>query len=178
MKEEIIKLRQEGKSYREISNLIGCAKSTVIYHCNDDQKLKYRDRQRKRRKDDVIGQKLYRYRYKKEFFEKIRDFQRRDKSKVVPIKEYNFNIENLLNKIGENPKCYLSGVNIDLQNGKSYHLDHIIPASRGGKNSLDNVGILNSTINKMKHDLTPDEFISKCIQILEYQGYEIRKRDE
>ena len=31
--EKIISLRQEGKTYKEISEILGCAKSTVSYHC-------------------------------------------------------------------------------------------------------------------------------------------------
>lgn len=34
MKEEIIKLRKEGKSYREIEKEIGCSRATISYHCN------------------------------------------------------------------------------------------------------------------------------------------------
>ena len=33
MKEEILKLRKEGKSYRQIEKLLKCSKSTISYHC-------------------------------------------------------------------------------------------------------------------------------------------------
>ena len=33
MKEEIIKLRKEGKSYRDIQKELGCSKSTISFHC-------------------------------------------------------------------------------------------------------------------------------------------------
>ncbi len=33
MKQEIIELRKKGKSYKEISNELGCKKSLVSYHC-------------------------------------------------------------------------------------------------------------------------------------------------
>ena len=38
MKENILKLRKEGKSYNEIKEIIGCALSTISYHC-----LNYKD---------------------------------------------------------------------------------------------------------------------------------------
>lgn len=45
MKEEIVKLRKEGKTFNEIKKIVGCAKSTISYHCrkeniNDFNKLK------------------------------------------------------------------------------------------------------------------------------------------
>ena len=33
MKEEIIKLRKEGKSYREIEKEVGCSRANISYHC-------------------------------------------------------------------------------------------------------------------------------------------------
>ena len=33
MKDKIIKLRKEGKSYREIQKQLRCSKSTISYHC-------------------------------------------------------------------------------------------------------------------------------------------------
>lgn len=34
MKEDIINLRKDGKTYNEISKILGCSKSTVSYHCS------------------------------------------------------------------------------------------------------------------------------------------------
>lgn len=49
MKEQILKLRSEGKSYRDIEQLIGCSKGTIAFHCGTGQKLKYyQNRQRAR----------------------------------------------------------------------------------------------------------------------------------
>lgn len=42
MKEDILKLREEGKSYREISRLLGCSKGSVSYYCGKGQKEKAR----------------------------------------------------------------------------------------------------------------------------------------
>ena len=33
-KEDIIRLRAEGKSYRQIQKILGCSKSTIAYHCD------------------------------------------------------------------------------------------------------------------------------------------------
>lgn len=34
MKEQILKLRKEGKSYKEIVEILGCSKSTISFHCS------------------------------------------------------------------------------------------------------------------------------------------------
>lgn len=51
MKDEIEKLRAEGKTYKEISEITGCSKSTASYYCGKDQKTKTRIRQNKNRTD-------------------------------------------------------------------------------------------------------------------------------
>lgn len=36
MKEKILKLRRDGKTYNEITKILNCAKSTVSYHCKNE----------------------------------------------------------------------------------------------------------------------------------------------
>lgn len=36
LKERILELRNDGKNYKEISVLLGCSKSTVSFHCNNN----------------------------------------------------------------------------------------------------------------------------------------------
>ena len=40
IKEQILELRAQGKSYRQIEKELGCAKSTIAYHLGKDQKEK------------------------------------------------------------------------------------------------------------------------------------------
>ncbi len=55
MKEQILKLRSEGKTYDQIREILGCSKGTIAYHCSDKVKNNYIKRQRKaRRKDSFI----------------------------------------------------------------------------------------------------------------------------
>jgi transposase len=49
MKEEIIRLHSEGKSYREIESLLGCSKGTISYHIAPQTKRRHRANQVKRR---------------------------------------------------------------------------------------------------------------------------------
>lgn len=43
-KEDISKLRAQGKSYREIQEILGCSKGTIAYHLGPGQKDKTKDR--------------------------------------------------------------------------------------------------------------------------------------
>lgn len=40
MKEKILKLRNEGKTYKQIAKELTCAVSTISYHCGEGQKKK------------------------------------------------------------------------------------------------------------------------------------------
>ena len=175
MKENILKLRSEGKSYNEIKKELGCSKSTIAYHCGDGQKIKNRDRARRHRKKPLVA-KLETFKAKS-FKNKIRDFQRREGSTLSSDqKEFNFTVEDVIRKMGKQPMCYLSGEVINIEDFKSFHFDHIKPASKGGLNTLKNLGILSASVNKMKHDLTVEEFIDKCVQILTHLGYTVIKK--
>lgn len=48
-KEDIFRLRQEGKTYNQIQKVLGCSKGTIAYHLGDGQKEKYHQRSQKKR---------------------------------------------------------------------------------------------------------------------------------
>ena len=79
-----------------------------------------------------------------------------------------FKVKDLLEKIGDDPKCYLTGRPIDLMDGKSYHLDHIIPKNKGGSNTLDNCNIACKDANQAKGNLLYSEFILLCKEVLNH----------
>lgn len=175
MKEKILKLREEGKTYTEIKKELNCSISTISYYCGDNQKEKAYERVKLKRQDKLV-EKIDRYRNRNNDL-KFRDFQRRDGSiKLLNKQEKNFTIKEGKEKIGSDPICYLTGQPIDITNPKDYHLDHIVPVNKGGKNTLTNMGILKSEINMMKGDLTIDELLTNCVKILEYNGFQITKK--
>jgi CRISPR/Cas system Type II protein with McrA/HNH and RuvC-like nuclease domain len=174
MEKDILKLRGEGKSYSEIQKILGCSKSTISYYCGLGQKERAYDRVKKKRENKFM-EKIERFKNRNTKL-KFRDFQRRDGSNTLtPKQEKNFSVQEAKEKIGNNPICYLTGEKIDIQNPKDYHLDHIIPVDRGGKNTLDNMGLLKPVINQMKSNLTVEELIENCIKILQYNGYSVKK---
>lgn len=177
LSEAIIRLRNEEKTYNEIADELGCSKSTISYHLGEGQKEKNKERQEKRRKKIPFAQKIEGFKARKGIRNKAHHFQIRNNSedklsKFSKMSESNleFTYHDVLAKIGKNPTCYISGDSIDLSEPSTYHFDHIIPSSKGGDNSLENLGIATKQANSMKHDLTLEEFLNKCEQILKYHG--------
>lgn len=71
-------------------------------------------------------------------------------------------------------KCYLTGREINILKD-DYCLDHIIPASKGGTNDLDNMGITIPIVNASKSNMTVEEYLALCKEVLEYNGYKVEK---
>ena len=142
-KDQIIKLNKEGKTYQEISQAIGCSKWTIDYHLNPNRKN---------------NQVKYQNTLEPLYFKRKR-FLSADKSPI------SFSLEELKEKIGKNPKCHYTKERIDLNDSDGFSLDHIIPLSRGGKSSLDNLAIVKKQINQAKYNMLPEEFISMCKKV-------------
>lgn len=83
-------------------------------------------------------------------------------------------IADIINKFGVKTKCYLTGTPIDLEKD-DYCFDHIVPVSKGGTNDLINLGITIPKANYSKSDLTVEEYLDLCKQVLEYNGYKVEK---
>lgn len=74
-------------------------------------------------------------------------------------------------------KCAVTG--IPLIPGKTASLDHTIPLSRGGTNSRENLQFVHISVNSMKQNMTPEEFLEQLKQLLpKLQGFVDRKQQE
>jgi len=173
MNEDIINLRERGFSYKQICQILGCSKGTVAYHLGENQKEKHRQRVKNRRKNEPFKVKIERFRHRVNtkprtkkaeagFYQKCIKFRKRTGNP-----EY-FSVDDVLNKFGEQPTCYLTGQPIDLKDTSMYSFDHIIPICRGGSNTLDNLGLVLRTANEAKGKLLITEFLDLCEQILKY----------
>lgn len=167
MKEQILELRAQGKTYNEIVEILGCSKGTVSYHCGEGQKEKSTKRRRKSRVENPLSKKMDNFKTKA-FRSKTTDFQRGS--------TLDFTYDEVLQKVLDNPYCYLTGRKIEIENTKSYHFDHIIPISKGGGSALDNLGLTCKDANQAKHALSVDEFLVLCKEVLEHNGYEVKKK--
>lgn len=182
---KIVELRKQGKSFNEIKNILNCSKGTISYYCSPNQK-------------DKIAIRKTKYAWKNSFFHRVAAF----KSRIYKIpsrkilKDWNLKIRlatsgfkhkfdhNIMTKYtykdvidhigGLKTKCYLTGRPIDIT-VDDYALDHIIPASKGGSNELDNLGITCPIVNLSKSNMTVEEYLALCKEVLEYNGYKVEK---
>lgn len=56
-RDDILRMRSEGKTYKEIQNSLGCSKGTISYHLGEGQKEKTRDRSNRSR--TLLKRKLW-----------------------------------------------------------------------------------------------------------------------
>ena len=184
-KEDILKLRNQGKSYNEICKILGCSKSTVSYYC--DPKGSNKVKERKKRIDPRIiriQKQWYCFKTRKVSNEVINeDWEPSDRKLyfswyrfVNRIKKTDMHdYEKVLEHIGGwQTKCYLTGRPIDLTKD-DYNFDHIQPVSKGGSCELENLGLTCPDANASKTNLTLDEYLQLCKEVLENFGYKVEK---
>jgi 5-methylcytosine-specific restriction endonuclease McrA len=179
LKEKIIELKFKGFSYKQIQKKLNCSKGTISYHCGVGQKEKNRSRQKNYRNQNVLKKKIEGFNYRKnkinnEIEHKNKKIKEILKSRIMRFSRMEngkykklFNEQQLLEKIGNEPKCYLTGRPIDLSEPRSYNLDHITPRTKGGDNSLENCGIACKEANQAKHNLLLEDFINLCKEVVQ-----------
>lgn len=167
MKEKILELRRQGKTYNEIKDILNCSKGTISYYCGKDQKLKALMRSRKNR-----NKIKYKVRSKVDTY-LSRTLKGAFNKKYITRNEEH---ELLTNMILQNPVCYLTGEKIDLSDSKSYSIDHIQPFSKSCNNSIDNAGLCISKANQSKADLSLEEYLKLCQKVLENFGFQVSKK--
>jgi len=166
MKDQILHLRSEGKSYKEIQSILGCSKSTISYYLGENQSDKIKKRNQINCKENPLIRKLDTFKNK------------HNRKKGKKVNNDNFGWKEIIEKYGWETNCYLTGEKINLKISETYSLDHIIPQSRGGISSLDNLGITTKQANQAKSDMYVNEFLDLCKMILENHGYSIFKNVE
>lgn len=171
--EQILSLRKQGKTYKEIVTELNCCKATVSYYCGEDQKNKEIKRSKKRfqkftNEERAVYKKLQGYLY--DYGHK---FNKRNENRPKLTKDF---FKQVFDKISKNPKCYLTGENIKLEDMSSWSFDHKIPLSKGGNKQIDNLGLCLKIANESKTSMTPEEFVCFCKKVLINYGYQIIKK--
>lgn len=184
---KIFELRNQGKTYKEIQDILHCSKSIISYHLKTKTREKVKECSNKYPKwkqcfmrnvstffcrEKIQSQIKIKNPIKKTYWRKII----RDKCKGFKRNmPQQFNYEQVLEKIGgTTTKCYLTGRTIDITKDL-YEFDHIIPYAKGGSCTLDNLGITCPEANRSKTNLTLDEYLSLCKEVLENFGYKVIK---
>jgi CRISPR/Cas system Type II protein with McrA/HNH and RuvC-like nuclease domain len=179
MKEQILKLRSEGLTYKEICDILNCSKSTVSYYCNDVYRKNAIERIKMNKEKNPLIKKTESFKKEKRRLRvKCEHFQLRDntyKGKRLPFdsEKLKFNWRDVMALLEENPRCYLTGDILDLENLNTISLDHKVPVSRGGDNTINNMGLCTKDANQSKAALTVDEYIELCKKVLTNFGYTI-----
>lgn len=163
MKDKILELRHKGYSYQMIKDELGCSKSTISYHLGIGQKEKAKDRIKKQRE-------LHPWIKKSEHF-----IERYKGENIAYYNSKYFDRRKLEEYLSSVKKCYLSGRKIDTKDITTYEFDHIIPISKGGNSTFENLGITTPEANRAKNDLSVEEFIELCKDVLENFGYKVSK---
>ena len=177
-REDILNLRKQGLSYGEISKELGCARSTVSYHCGAGQREKSRVRAQKKnplcKKVGAFKARCTRASWRT-FSSKVKCFKRRSKKRSGGHSTWRVNVgsqytcADVVEKIGAKPVCYLTGVKIDIDEPEKYSLDHRVPVAHGGSNDLDNLEICSIQANKAKADSSLEEFYKLCEDVLAWK---------
>ncbi len=82
----------------------------------------------------------------------------------VELKE-SFTYQDVLDKFGMEPVCYLTGRKIDYNRPETYQLDHVIPRKLKGGNTLDNLELICPWANQMKRHYPLADFLQICREI-------------
>ena len=180
-----MRLREKGRSYKQISKILGCALSTISYHCGKNQSEKKRVQTASKERGNDLGKKVgaFKARCSKEkwrcFRSKVKSFKKKKGNRAKHIRagtywrvhnlDENYNTHDVVNKIGANPVCYLTGKKIDLNDTPSYSLDHRVPTAKGGTNNLENLEVCATEVNRAKADLALDEFYKLCEDVLAWR---------
>jgi len=73
--------------------------------------------------------------------------------------------------------CYLTGRQLDADNPQTYSFDHIVPASKGGDNTLSNLGVCCPAANFAKRDMMLPDFVALCVEVATNFGYTVIEPD-
>ena len=202
MRDQILKLKEQGLPHSEIRKELGCSYSTINYHLLNDDERKALNKKNSKNTCPIL-KKIGKFKEDDSNYPSVKNKSSSNKNKVegnlnkiINIKKnhfsrvgtkkerqlsgdkrhYMFTNKELKQKILDNPRCYLTGDEFDPMDSQAWSLDHIQPKSKGGTNELTNAGQATKLANQMKSDMTVDELLDMCKKVLTNNGYIIEKK--
>ena len=170
--DKIHELRDNGMSYNQIASMMKCSKSTLSYYFGSGGKKAVLERTQKYRKElGALRSRLESWELDNGKLPKHNVFRKTKQDRKNRIEESRKYLEDTFNG-----KCYLSGRPFDLDDTGTYHFDHIIPQSENGSSGLENLGLCVPEANQAKSNLSVDEFLELCKDVLEHNGYSVKKK--
>lgn len=167
----IQQLKNKGLSTKQIAQQLQLRYSEVYYHLNPEYRARKIIQNRLRKHSHPYISKLMHFKQKtnlKTLKASSNEYQIYSKIYGFTGGVMNFTYKDVINKFGETPVCYLTGQTIDISKPDTFSFDHKIPRSRGGENTLDNLGICTAEVNQAKRDKTPEEFIELCQAVVQH----------
>lgn len=147
-------------SYRKIAKRLGISVWRTEYLSNPKRRMIQKTAQIKYRLSNPLQKKVAAF----------HEMTNRRNGKKCSRK---FTYAEFLAKVGDTPICYLTKAKIDLNKPETYSIDHVVPISKGGDNSIDNAGLIRRDVNEVKDSNTPQQLFPICIEILEANGYKV-----
>ena len=185
LNKQIIALREKGLSYNQIAKKLNCAKSTVSYALSPKTRRLAKEKQaRLPRHEKLLRHRIYAFKNTTHTTTQPPWYisqTPRQISKAITNKSYTFqrtmtfNYKDVYAKYGDHFPCALTGRPIDFNKPHTYEYDHILPTSRGGDNTLSNMQIVCPEVNRAKQNLTDDEFLELCKEVVIHHGHKIYK---
>jgi len=196
--DKIRALKALGLSHKAIARELSCSLSTASYHLNPGSRERTRERVARSKATirGKVGKKLSTFKaaetrhknhpgrlpitattaagrrdpVRRSVQMRLTPGSRAKKRGHTPIEA---TLDDVMAMITGDSRCYLTGDEINLLTD-TWSLDHKHPRSRGGRPTLDNVGLTTGVANAAKGDMTVPEFHQLCIKVLRHAGYEVR----
>ena len=179
-------LRKQGLSYKDIQNTLNCSIGTISYYLGKGQKEKTKQRRKNVSHSTYIHVKRVNcfHNRKPKTQRKLNpttSYTHRQMSKAISAKASKFqknaafNYKDVHAKYGDHFQCALTGRPLSWNKPQEYEYDHILPVARGGTSCLDNLQIVCTDANRAKNDLTEEEFLDLCKEVVINAGYKVWK---
>ena len=153
------------KRHKEMGLCIECTNKVEKGHTRCQECLKRKADWTSKKRKEAIAQGLCRYCLKESASMRSqlckKCYLKDTSSRHFGTTKYWVNLQRLFEKQKE--QCACSGVSLVL--GENTELDHIIPTSTNGENSLNNVQWVLDKVNRIKNNMTQDEFVDLVTKI-------------